>query len=194
MGKVSVYEEILCAGFGGQGIMLLGKLLTFSGMREGKYVTYLPSYGAEVRGGTAHCNVIISSEEIASPVVSSPSTAIIMNQPSLVKFEPRIKAGGLMILNSTLVLSEPEREDIEAVSIPATQAADELGTVQCANMIMLGCLIARKDVVGVDSIIEGLRKTLSKRKRHLLEINIKGLEKGREFFESLEKQQGAARS
>ncbi len=194
MGKLSVYEEILCAGFGGQGIMLLGKLLAFSGMREGKYVTYLPSYGAEVRGGTAHCNVIISSEEIASPIVPSPSTAIIMNQPSLMKFEPRIKPGGLMILNSTLVLSEPQREDIEAINIPATQAADELGTVQCANMIMLGCLVARKNIVSVDSIIEGLRKTLSKRKHHLLEINIKGLEKGREFLESIKQQQGTVRN
>ena len=108
MRTLTTYEEILCAGFGGQGIMLLGKLLAFSGMREEKHVTYLPSYGAEVRGGTAHCSVIISSEEIASPIVSSPSIAIIMNEPSLLKFESRIKQGGLIVLNSTLVLSTPE--------------------------------------------------------------------------------------
>ena len=193
MGKLSVYEEILCAGFGGQGIMLLGKLLAFAGMREGKYVTYIPSYGAEVRGGTSNCSVIISCEEIASPIISSVSTLIVMNEPSLIKFEPRIKAGGLMILNSTLVLSKPQRDDVEAISIPATQMADELGTVQCANMIVLGCLIARTDVVRVDTVVEGLSKTLPKRKRDLLEVNIKALERGRRFLESLKQSEGAAR-
>jgi len=184
MRTLSIYEEILCAGFGGQGIMLLGKLLAFSGMREEKHVTYLPSYGAEVRGGTAHCSVIISSEEIASPIVSSPSTAVIMNEPSLVKFEPRIREGGLVVLNSTLVLTVPQRKDIEVISIPATEMADELGSIQCANMIMLGCLLARKEIVSVKTVIEGLGKSLSKRKRSLLQTNIDGLEKGREFLKS----------
>jgi len=193
MGELSVYEEILCAGFGGQGIMLLGKLLAYSGMREGKHVTYIPSYGAEVRGGTAHCNVIISSEEIASPVVSTPSTLIIMNEPSLVKFESRVKPGGLLILNSTLVLSKPGREDIETISIPATQMAYDLGAVQCANMIMLGCLISRKQIIETDTVIEGLGRTLSKRRRSLLDVNIKGLESGRKFLDSLKQNKGAAR-
>jgi 2-oxoglutarate ferredoxin oxidoreductase subunit gamma len=161
-------------------------------MREGQYVTYIPSYGAEVRGGTAHCAVIISPREIASPIVSSPSLLIVMNEPSLVKFEPRIKSGGLFILNSTLVLSEPRREDVEAICIPATQMADELGTVQCANMIVLGCLIARTQLVRVDTVVEGLKKALPERKRHLLEVNIRALERGRVFFESLEHRQSAA--
>ncbi len=194
MKKQSVHEEILCAGFGGQGIMLLGKLLAYSGMREGKYVTFIPSYGAEVRGGTAHCNVIISSDEIASPIVSTPSITIIMNQPSLVKFEPRVSPGGLMLLNSTLVLSEPQRKDIEVIRLPATQEADKLGNIQCTNMIMLGCLIACRSVVKVQTVIEGLEKVLSRRGRALLELNMKGLEKGRELLECYCESEGAARS
>lgn len=184
MDKESLYEEILLAGFGGQGIMLLGKLLTYAGMREGMYVTYIPSYGAEVRGGTAYCNVIISSEEIASPIISSPSTAIIMNEPSFDKYQSSVKEGGLLLLNSTLILSESDRKDIEIISIPATALADEIGSIQSANMIMLGCLLARKSIVKKETIIEGLKKSLSRRKSDLLEINIKSLNKGREYYES----------
>lgn len=184
MENKNIYEEILLAGFGGQGIMLLGKLLTYAGMKEGMYVTYIPSYGAEVRGGTAYCNVIISSEEIASPIISSSSIAIIMNEPSFDKYQSSVKAGGLMLLNSTLILSEPERKDIEIISIPATAMADEIGSIQSANMIMLGCLLARKSIVKKETVIEGLKKSLSRRKSGLLEINIKSLDKGGEYYES----------
>jgi 2-oxoglutarate ferredoxin oxidoreductase subunit gamma len=187
-----MYHEVLCAGFGGQGIMLLGKLLAYAGMREGRFVTYLPSYGAEVRGGTAHCSVIISSGEIASPIVATPSIAVIMNQPSLMKFEPRVKPGGLMLVNSTLVLSETQRTDIEMFSIPATQAADTLGTVRCANIVMLGCLIARSGIVSAATVEEGLAKTFS-RKPELLETNRKALNKGRELFEQVTDNRIAAR-
>jgi 2-oxoglutarate ferredoxin oxidoreductase subunit gamma len=193
MDKSQIHEEILCAGFGGQGIMLLGKLLTFSGMREGRHVTYIPSYGAEVRGGTAYCNVIISSEEIASPIVSSATTAIVMNEPSFVKYQSSVRPGGLLLLNSTLVLSRPERNDIEVISIPATAIADGLGSIQCANMVMLGCLLARNRLIRTDSVIEGLRKSLPRRKSDLLEINIKGLDEGRIFYESLLQKGNAAR-
>ena len=192
MSKSDLHDEILCAGFGGQGIMLFGKLLTFAGMREGRFVTYLPSYGAEVRGGTAHCSVIISSGEIASPVVTTPSIAVIMNQPSLVKFESRVKPGGLMLVNSTLVLSETQRTDIEMLSIPATQAADDLGTVRCANIVMLGCLIARSGIVNAETVDEGLEKTFA-RKPELLETNRKALIKGRELFEEATDNRIAAR-
>ena len=193
MDKSKIHEEILCAGFGGQGIMLLGKLLTFSGMREGRYVTYIPSYGAEVRGGTAYCNVIISSEEIASPVISSPTIAMIMNEPSYAKYQSSLRPGGLMILNSTLVLSEPDSHNVEVISIPATMMADKIGSIQSANMVMLGCLIARKGIVKTESIIEGLTKSLPKRKNDLLEININGLEAGIEFYKTLSQKVNAAR-
>jgi 2-oxoglutarate ferredoxin oxidoreductase subunit gamma len=185
MDKTPIYEEILCAGFGGQGIMLLGKLLTYSGMREGRHVTYIPSYGAEVRGGTAYCNVIISSEEIASPIISSPTIAVIMNEPSFNKYQSSVREKGLMLINSTLVLSKSERRDIEIISIPATNLADELGSVQCANIVMLGCLLAHKSIVQTENVIEGLRKSLPRRKSELLEINIKSLDRGREYYESL---------
>jgi len=181
MNNDGLREALVAAGFGGQGIMLLGKLVAAAGMFEGRHVTYIPSYGAEVRGGTAHCNVIVSDEEIASPVVGSPDTAIVMNHPSLVKFEPRVRPGGLLVVNSTLMLGPPTRTDIELILVPATERADALGAVQVANMVMLGAYLARKPVVKSDTIIEALHRMLPARRRHLIGINEQALAAGAEL-------------
>jgi len=173
-----LHEELVAAGFGGQGIMLLGKLIASAGMLEGRHVTYIPSYGAEVRGGTAHCNVIVSDEEIASPVVASPATAIVMNHPSLVKFEPRLTPGGLLVVNTTLMLAPPKRSDIEIAIVPATEIADKLGAIQAANMVMLGAYLARKPIVSTETIVEVLRRILPKRRHHLIGINEEALKSG----------------
>ncbi len=178
MGQGKLHEEIICAGFGGQGIMFLGKLLAQAAMAEGLQVTYLPSYGAEVRGGTAHCNVIISSEEIASPVIDNPTSAIVMNHPSLVKFEPKLRSGGILIVNSSLTVEPPRRPDIQTVEVPATEMADSLGSIQVANVVALGCYLRSRAVVPLSTVMNCLKDVLPKRKHDLLGINQEALRKG----------------
>jgi len=173
-----LHEELVAAGFGGQGIMLLGKLIASAGMYEGRHVTFIPSYGAEVRGGTAHCNVIISNEEIASPVVACPDTALVMNHPSLAKFGPRVKPNGLLLVNSTLVVEPPTRTDVQVVMVPATGSADDLGAIQVANMVMLGAYLACRPVVESGTIVDVLRRILPKRRQHLIGINEQAIEAG----------------
>ncbi len=187
MALENVREEIVCAGFGGQGIMFLGKLLAQAAMTEGLHVTYLPSYGAEVRGGTAHCNVIICSEEIASPVIGSPTTAIVMNHPSLIKFEQGLRSGGLLIVNSSLALEKAKRRDIEVVEIPATEMADSLGNVQVANMVALGCYLGQKPVVALRTALDCLEDILPKRKHDLLQTNQEALRRGANFLPQQDK-------
>lgn len=177
-----MHEEIIIAGFGGQGILFSGKLLCQAGLYKGLNVTYLPSYGAEVRGGTAHSHVVLSSESIASPVVVKPTVLIIMNEPSLMKFEHRLAPEGLFIFNSSLINSKPTRTDTEIFSIPATDMAGDLGSVRAANMIMLGGFLAHKDILTKESVIKGLPIILSSRKAGLIDINIKAVELGYEYF------------
>lgn len=159
----------------------MGKLLAYLGMLEGNQVTYIPSYGAEVRGGTANCTVIISSEEIASPLSPHPSTAIVMNKPSLDKFEPRIKKKGLLILNSSLISRETNRNDLEIIEIPATEIATKLGNSRVANMVAFGAYLARKKIVSLKSARDHLKDALPQRSHHLLEINTEALKKGAEL-------------
>jgi 2-oxoglutarate ferredoxin oxidoreductase subunit gamma len=187
MPPTNVHEELVCAGFGGQGIMFFGKLLAQAAMVQGLNVTYLPSYGAEVRGGTAHCNVIISSDEIASPVVGRPTSVIVMNHPSLLKFEERVRPGGLLIVNTSLALSSASREDVVIIEVPATEMADSLGTVQVANMVALGCYLKRKPVVAFSIVLESLTEVLPKRRHDLLRLNQAALRKGAEFVAQQEK-------
>ena len=177
-----VHEEIVCAGFGGQGIMFLGKLLARAAMTEGLEVTYLPSYGAEVRGGTAHCNVVISSEEVASPVIDKPTSAVVMNHPSLVKFEPRLRSGGLLVVNSSLSLEPPKRSDVDIIEVPATEIADSLGSIQAANMVALGCYLIRKPVAPLTTVTECLRALVPKKRQDLLSINEEALRSGAGFL------------
>jgi 2-oxoglutarate ferredoxin oxidoreductase subunit gamma len=169
------------AGFGGQGVLSIGLNLAQAAMQEGKNVTYLPSYGAEVRGGTANCTVAISDEEIASPVASSPDFVVAMNQPSVVRFQNQIQSGGVLFTNSSLVEIEITRGDIDIVKVPANTIADKLDNPKSANMVMLGAFIKRTNLVALSSIIEGLNYAL-KGKQKLIAINEKALAAGYELF------------
>jgi len=171
-------EEIICAGFGGQGVMLMGKLLALSALKENKQVTWLPSYGAEVRGGTAHCMIKISNREIASPFIVHPSTCFIMNQLSLNKFESHIKDNSLLIINRSLVKRNPKRKKIKILSLPLTEIASSLGNVKVANTVALGAYIANKKIIKLKSMIDAMRIMAGREKRHLLKINEEALKEG----------------
>jgi 2-oxoglutarate ferredoxin oxidoreductase subunit gamma len=171
-------EEIIFAGFGGQGIMSMGRLLAYVGMKEGDEVSWIPSYGAEMRGGTANCTVIISSDKIASPLSSRPDTVVVMNLPSLDKFASRVKEDGLIILNSSLINKEVEREDLEVIKIPANEIAIELGNDKIANMVMLGAYLARKNIVKLEMVKQSLKDVLPPRRHGLIPINEKALDRG----------------
>jgi 2-oxoglutarate ferredoxin oxidoreductase subunit gamma len=170
-------EEILCAGFGGQGIMLMGKLLAEAGLAGGRHVTWMPSYGAEVRGGTAYSMTKISAAEIASPVVANPDILVVMNKPSLIKYESMLKPGGILISNRSLIDSPSKRRDIRSVSIPMTDLASKLGSTRCANMIAVGALVKRSKALSIRNVINAL-KELFRDKEDLFAMNKKALEKG----------------
>ncbi len=173
--------KTIFAGFGGQGVLSMGLNLAEAAMLEGKNVTYLPSYGAEVRGGTANCTVAISDEEIASPVASSPEFIVAMNQPSLVRFQNHIQSGGLLLINSSLVETETSRGDIDIVTVPANSIAEELKSPKSANMVMLGAFTKKSNLVSLASVIEGLEHTL-KRRQKLMATNRKALAAGYNLF------------
>jgi len=157
-------ERVIMAGFGGQGMMLLGKLLAAVAMDEGREVTFFPSYGAEVRGGTAHCHVVISDEPIYSPIVERADSLIIMNQPSYGKFRPRLKPGGLLLLNTSMADPDPAQErgsPCVYLSIPATDTANQLGNVRVANVVMLGAYAAVRPVLPSRAILAGLEAQLT---------------------------------
>jgi 2-oxoglutarate ferredoxin oxidoreductase subunit gamma len=171
-------EEIIISGFGGQGVMSMGQLIAYAGMLEGKGVTWLPSYGPEQRGGTANCAVVISDEPVGSPLVTKPSTAIVLNNPSFDKFEPRVKPGGLLIINSSMVVRLSERKDLKIIEINATDMANDLGNPRVANMILLGAYLELTQIVSTDSIIDSLKKVLGANKKHLIDVNKQALKKG----------------
>lgn len=176
-----MYQGVIMSGFGGQGIISAGILLAYSGMVDGKHVTFFPAYGAEMRGGTANCSVVVSTDEVASPVVSSPDSLIVMNEPSLLKFEPALKPNGLLLINHSLVSSQPKRGDVNAVTIDANKIAEEIGTVRCANMVMLGALINHTRAVSLESMIKTLPKVFPRAKKEMLQINEEALKKGANF-------------
>ena len=168
--------KTIFAGFGGQGVMSMGLSLARAAMQEGRYVTYLPSYGAEVRGGTANCTVVVSDEEIASPVASSPEFVVAMNHPSLVRFQNQLQSGGVLFANSSLVEADAiTRGDIDVVNVPANGIADELGSPRSANMVMLGAFAGKSNIVALASIVEELFNTFKSR-RKLVAINERALE------------------
>ena len=178
--KKPVYANVIMAGFGGQGLMFIGKLLAYSTMKTGKHVTWIPSYGPEMRGGTANCTVVISDKEIGSPVITSPQALIIMNNPSLEAFEPRLQPQGTLFLNSSLITRKVTRKDIEIVAIPANNIAVEVGEKRTANMVMLGAYVAQTKVASKESILEGLKEFFGK-KIQFLDVNTKAFEKGMEY-------------
>ncbi len=172
-------ERIIIAGAGGQGIMLIGKVLAEAAMREDKHVTWLPSYGAEVRGGTAHCMVIISDTEIGSPYIPKADILIIMNGPSLNKFQNRIKDKGLLIVNSSLAAADIEAsKNAQVLKYPFTDIALKLGNIKVANMVALGCFIAQTKVVDLTSISKVIRAIAPQDKKDLIEINQQALSGG----------------
>jgi 2-oxoglutarate ferredoxin oxidoreductase subunit gamma len=168
--------DVIMAGHGGQGIMLMGQLLAYAAMLEGKHVTWMPSYGPEMRGGTANCTVVLSDEPVGSPVVSRPQAVVAMNIPSFLKFEPVVKEGGILIYNSSLIKLESERNDILKIAVRATETAAELGNIRVANMVALGALIAATKVVSMDSAMEVLPKVLPAHRQDLISLNLQALE------------------
>lgn len=170
--------QLIIAGFGGQGVLFAGKLLAHSAMLEDKHVTCFPSYGAEMRGGTANCSVIISSEMIGSPTISRADSLIALNEASLKRFEPAIKPHGLLVINTSLVKSITNRPDIEIIMIKATDTAKALGNSQSANMIMLGALIAWTETVNPTAILKALREIIPAHKKDIIRLNEKAFIKG----------------
>ena len=170
------------AGFGGQGVLSMGLNLAQSAMLEGKNVTYLPSYGAEVRGGTANCTVAISDEEIASPVASSPDFVVAMNRPSLIRFQNQIQSGGVLFVNSSLIDAQVSRGDLDIVEVPANSIAEDLGSARSANMVMLGAFTRKSNLVSIASVIDGLKDAF-KSKQRLLAVNRKALMAGYDYIQ-----------
>lgn len=171
-------KRTIFSGFGGQGVLMMGYVLAVSAMKDGKNVTYLPTYGAEVRGGTANCTVVVADEEIFSPVASMLDYAVIMNQPSLLKYENQVEKGGVIFLNSNLVGTDPSRSDIDIVRIPANDIAKELGSDRTINMIMLGALVGKTNITTKDSILNGLAEIVKAKNASMMELNRKAMDKG----------------
>jgi 2-oxoglutarate ferredoxin oxidoreductase subunit gamma len=174
--------EAIFAGFGGQGVLLMGQLIAYSGMYEGKNVSWVPSYGPEMRGGTANCSVVVSEEAIGSPVFTEPNVLVAMNRPSLEKFEATLKPGGLLFYNSSLIEIQPKRTDITVIAVPANDLATELGNSRVANMVVMGAIIKKTGIVTVDTAMHVLtEKVLTGRKEKLIPVNRAAFDKGMEL-------------
>ncbi len=174
--------EIIISGFGGQGIVSSGIILSHAGLYESKNVTFFPSYGAEMRGGTANCSVVISTEPVASPIVATPDIVIVMNEPSLTRFEPALKPKGLLFYNKTLIKSVPKREDIAIIPVEANAIAEELGQGRIANMVMLGALIKKTTILELETLKRAQRKRFSRASDEQLSLNDRALDRGYELF------------
>jgi len=173
--------EVIIAGFGGQGVLFAGQLLSYAAMAAGKEVTWIPSYGPEMRGGTANCTVIVADEEIGSPLVRYPQSAIAMNLPSLDKYESLVKPGGVLIVNASMVNRAAQRKDIHAISIPANEIAETLGDKRMTNMVLLGGLLANLPFLPLEAIEKALADHLPVRHQRLLPLNYKALHLGAEY-------------
>jgi 2-oxoglutarate ferredoxin oxidoreductase subunit gamma len=173
--------EIVIAGFGGQGVLFAGQVLAYAAMDNGKEVTWIPSYGPEMRGGTANCTVIISDEEIGSPMVRNPRGVIAMNLPSLEKYEPLLIEGGSLIVNASLVNRSIERDDVQYVLIPANEIAESLGDKRMTNIVMVGALLAQIPVLPIEAIEKALEDHLPERHKKLLPLNFQALRAGDKF-------------
>jgi 2-oxoglutarate ferredoxin oxidoreductase subunit gamma len=169
----------IISGFGGQGALFAGQALAYAGMDTGRHVTWIPSYGPEMRGGTAHCTVILSDDPIGSPLVSHPDIAVVMNLPSMDKYEPLVVRGGVLVVNASLVERATERDDIRVIEVPATAIADELGDRRLANMVLLGAMLATTDLLPIAAVEKALAAHLPERHRHLLSANREALDRGR---------------
>jgi len=171
-------HEIIIAGFGGQGVLSMGQIIGYAAMIEGKEVSWMPSYGPEMRGGTANCIVIVSPQRISSPIISSFDSAIILNQPSLEKFEKKVKAGGFLMYETSTVISLPTRRDVELLAVPGMEEAMKLKKKQVGNMVLLGAFLSRRPIVKIENVMAALKKVLPERHHHLLPLNEQALEVG----------------
>lgn len=179
-------HEIIIAGFGGQGVLSMGRLIAYAGMIEGKEVSWMPSYGPEMRGGTANCIVIVSDSRISSPIITKFDTAILLNQPSVDKFEKAVKPSGLLIYEQSTVIHPPTRTDIEIIGISAIEEADKLQAKQIANMIMAGAFLEKRPILKIETLIEALKKALPPRRHNLIPLNEQALNRGRELVKQAE--------
>ncbi len=174
-------EEIIISGFGGQGVLSMGKILAYAGLMDNLEVTWMPAYGPEQRGGTANVTVILSDSPISSPVLDTFDCAVILNQQSLDKFESKVKPGGTIIYDPSGIHRKPERTDIKIIPVDAMEAAMELGNMKTYNMILLGSLLAARNLLSTDAVVRGLRKTLPERHHHLIPVNEQATLKGQEL-------------
>lgn len=173
-----MHHELILAGFGGQGVMLAGQLLAYAGMLEDKHVSWIPSYGAEMRGGTANCSVVISAREISSPIVTEPTILVALNMPSLEKFESQVKAGGTIIYNSSLCNPPSRKDDVQILDIPANEISESLGTSKVANMVAVGAVVEKTGLVSMDTVVAALSKVLPEHRHNLIPLNKSALEAG----------------
>ncbi len=171
-------QEVIIAGFGGQGVLFAGQLLAYAGMDEGKEVTWIPSYGPEMRGGTANCTVVISDEEIGSPFVKNPAAVIAMNLPSLDKYEHLVREGGTLVVNLSIVDRQVTRDDIQVVNIPANEIAEAIGSKRAVNMVMIGALLGNMDLLSLEALEAALEEHLPERHQKFLDANKEALRRG----------------
>ncbi|MBQ7875564.1 MAG: 2-oxoacid:acceptor oxidoreductase family protein [Oscillospiraceae bacterium] len=174
-------HQIIIAGFGGQGLLFSGKVLAYAGLAEDRQLSWLPSYGPEMRGGTANCTVILSDEPIGSPIVDHPNVVMVMNNPSLDKYENMVAPGGKLFVDSALIARKVERSDIDVYYIPATQLAKDMGAPALANMILLGALVKETSCVSEENFEAGLRHAVPPRKADLIDLNLKAIEIGKNY-------------
>lgn len=175
-----MHESVIMSGFGGQGILLMGQLLCYAGMQEGLNVTWMPSYGPEMRGGTANCTVMLSSNRVGSPVTRTPFSLVAMNKASLERFEAAIQANGFLLLNTSLIDHDPSRKDLTVIRVPANQIAEKAGTVQVTNMAALGAYVGAQKTVSLESVLQALRKMIPAHRKELLSVNEAALRQGAE--------------
>lgn len=174
--------QIVIAGFGGQGLLFAGKVLAYAALTEQRELSWLPSYGPEMRGGTANCNVIISDSPVGSPIVQNPNVLMVMNTPSLDKYEKSVVPGGKIFVDSTLISRKVEREDVEVFYIPATKMATDMGMPTLANMILLGAIVKATGCITDEGMLAGLNKIIPAKKANLLDANLKCIQAGKDFL------------
>jgi 2-oxoglutarate ferredoxin oxidoreductase subunit gamma len=175
-----MFQGVIMSGFGGQGIISGGIMLAYAGMLDGLNVTFFPAYGAEMRGGTANCSVVISTDPVASPVVGSPDTLLVMNEPSLARFESALRPGGLMIINTSLVSSRPKRKDIKVIEVPVNDIAESLGNIKAANMVMLGAFAKKTGAIKLDTLKNNIKKVYPRANEAMVALNKNAIDKGAE--------------
>lgn len=175
---MSATHQILLAGFGGQGVLTAGQLLAYAGNMESKQVSWVPSYGPEQRGGTANCSVVISDEPVACTLVTEPTCCVVMNQPSLEKFEKMVQPGGVLVVNTSLCSGKPTRTDLQIIELPASDMAIELGSVKFANMICLGALLGARSMVETEDVLKAMIKVMGEDKARFVPVNRTALAKG----------------